>query len=121
MTLQLDLMLATDPEEHFPNIQSYGGSLLGVQKWRFLPRLTVAELISKTPEQIQSNPFHLEQWRYSVSIGSVVSDFKEGICRYVNDDGVVSEGVFVRNKLHGFGRRVNNDGSYYIGQWKEGK
>ena len=31
------------------------------------------------------------------------------------------EGVFVANRLHGYGRKISRDGSYYIGEWNKGK
>ena len=43
-----------------------------------------------------------------------------GIC--INKDGYLYEGWWKNDKYHGHGREiVGFDGSYYIGEWEEGK
>lgn len=46
---------------------------------------------------------------------------KQGICRRIKAGGSLWEGMFLNDKLNGFGRYVDGKGEivYYLGMWKE--
>jgi len=56
------------------------------------------------------------------------SKFKMGICRRVTfsqwmigSSGSITEGMFMNDKLHGFGRKIEKDGKIKVGIWNNGE
>jgi len=81
-------------------------------------------------------------FRHWISEGKIQVDLKKEIKRNVEDsdnakiDGFIKknklegvgrkryskmlyEGAFLNNKLHGFGRAIQSNGAYYIGEWED--
>lgn len=47
---------------------------------------------------------------------------KHGICRSIQGDGSLWEGMYVNNKLNGFGRHIDHQSRQcYTGMWKDDK
>lgn len=49
---------------------------------------------------------------------------RQGICRYVNYSGVISEVFYLTDKIykgHGYGRNIYPNGDYFIGYWRNYK
>ena len=99
-----------------------------LDKWKQLGPLSVQEVIDKSGINPQDLDLE-EQCVKKQSYGSVYylgmhkkgTMYRNGICRSIFKGGLISEGMYINDKLNGFGRSYYPNGAYYIGMWKDHK
>ena len=116
-------VLAKDPQEYYqiplPEEQ--------LAAWKSVPPLTVQELVShgmQVNKNRKINKNNLMSGEVEIGQLSNVKQ-KEGIGRHIGiaEDGAakIREGFFKFDELDGYGREFFEDGSYYIGMFKNSK
>ena len=101
-----------------------------ISKWKELGRLSVNQILENSDpdflDQIELSDLEFKtnvvEYGSHIKSGFFLKGTKKlrGIGRLEWKNKSILEGFFLNNSLNGFGRWIEFDGEYYIGEWKGG-